>query len=87
MHLSIVLFTATIGVLWNGERRPAFKPGRGTGLINDLLIFFFCAWRRWLIKKAVAEKGSQFNPLGAEVSHFFFADNLVLFRTGEFPSS
>lgn len=74
-----------LSVIWNGEQLPSFTSGRGLRQGDSLSPYLFVLCMEVLghqIKAAVREgrwktcKASQYGP---ELSHLFFADDLLFF--------
>lgn len=86
--VDIIMFcvtSPTLSILWNGQRLETFQPTRGIRQGDPLAPYLFLLCMDILsqmIKRAVSEK--KWKPVkasrgGPEVSHIFFADDLLLF--------
>ncbi|CAL1358445.1 unnamed protein product [Linum trigynum] len=75
----------TMQVLWNGQNTEEFKPSRGLrqGCPLSPYLFTLCLEKlSHLIRESIDQgkwKPIRLNPGGPQLSHIFFADDLILF--------
>ncbi|XP_019164608.1 PREDICTED: uncharacterized protein LOC109160818 [Ipomoea nil] len=86
--VQLILFSlenSNISILWNGERLPPFSPGRGLRQGDPLAPYLFNLIMERLSLEIQNEVSlGRWKPIsvargGIDVSHLFFADDLMLF--------
>lgn len=84
-NIMACISTTRLGILWNGDRMDWITPSRGIRQGDPIspYIFVLCIERlSHIIRGAIAQgkwKGIKLHRYGLTLSHFLFADDMVLF--------